>query len=106
MEREQVGEGSVMPCGPSKQKKVKLGGATKKAINKREVDDDSWMPEGWVKRVNKRPLTGKFTGYEDKKYYAPGVSRAFRSKVKALRYKEQRQNITATGLKICGGAAD
>ncbi|KAL8042382.1 hypothetical protein ABFX02_09G046900 [Erythranthe guttata] len=87
-----------MPCGPSKQKKAKLGGATKKPTKKTEVDDDSWMPEGWVKRVNKRPLTGKFPGYEDKRYYAPGVSRAFRSKVKALKYIEQQQNSRATGI--------
>ncbi|KAI3454834.1 hypothetical protein Pfo_011497 [Paulownia fortunei] len=93
MMQERVGDVFGMPSGAAKQKKRKS--PTKKPMKKRSCDDDSWMPEGWVKKVNQRPFKGKFPGYVDKKYYAPGVARAFRSKIEALRYIEKLRNATA-----------
>ncbi|KAL8457573.1 hypothetical protein ACS0TY_035439 [Phlomoides rotata] len=70
---------------------------TKRARRKRTVDDDdSWMPEGWWKKVNTRPNRGKFPGYGDKMYYAPGVPTAFRSKASAQKYIENH-GIASTG---------
>ncbi|KAG8379292.1 hypothetical protein BUALT_Bualt07G0073300 [Buddleja alternifolia] len=57
---------SGMPSAEAERKKRKSRGSMKKRTKKKIEDDDSWMPEGWVKVVKQRPLTGKFPGYEDK----------------------------------------